>query len=99
MKNTFEEALEVMKAIDEGKLIEFCSHIGDNWIVDNPNRSKYVPAFDEFKYRVKPPKKELWCVYDGSVLIIAFCDQERAECYIGKQPHRSNYTIIHMVEA
>ena len=99
--NTIDEMIEVLQAVRDGKEIEYLSEPSiiscGTWKPSTVNLD-YLPDFREITYRVKPQKKELWCVYNRDNFIIAYYDRENAEYYIDEQPHRANYTIIHMVE-
>ena len=59
--NTLDEAIAVLQAMKEGKVIQYKA--GTNkWVDREPWMAKGMPSFTTAEYRVKPEPKKVWIV-------------------------------------
>ena len=59
--NTIDEAIAVLQAMKEGKVIQYKIST-DTWIDREKSMAKVMPNFAGNEYRVKPEPKKVWIV-------------------------------------
>ena len=100
--NTIDEMIEVLQAVRDGKEIEYLYEPSiescGTWKPSGADHY-YLPDFREIKYRVKPQKKELWCIYVDDNRFCTFDTKEHADGFFARNKDTGvKQTIVHMVE-
>ena len=74
--NTLDEAIAVLQAMKEGKVIQY-KISNDTWVNREESRAKQLPNFHMNEYRVKPEPKKVWVIraeitYNGPATAISW---------------------------
>ena len=73
--NTIDEAIEILKAMKEGKKIQV--YMGSEW--QNSTLETGVPNFFQLTYRIKPEPREIWVnMYDPDDGHFAYSSKDQA---------------------
>ena len=57
--NTIDEAIEILKAMKEGKKLQLKNSKG-KWVDRHPDTEMFMPDFCRMGYRIKPEPREIW---------------------------------------
>ena len=77
--NTIDEAIEILKAMKEGKKLQLKNSKG-KWVDRHPDTEMFMPDFCRMGYRIKPEPREIWVnVYPHNQLGGAHATREDAD--------------------
>ena len=74
--NTIDEAIEILQAMKEGKIIQFYIPNSGKWL----KKSNLFPEFNSTTYRIKPEPKVIWVNEYNTEYTVYDSKEEAEEC-------------------